>query len=415
MHYHRSRRLILALIFLCSIPLLAQEPGAYEKDALHVLFIGNSYTYFNNLPEMFAKLAEAGHQKKIIYAMQAPGGLRLKDHWTRPETRTALSTSKWDYVVLQDQSTLGTNYYFEGKPRIPSDELFHPYAVDFAKAIKDANAIPVFYLTWARKKVPEDQAALNAAYMRATRETKSIVAPAGLAWAEVEKDDPNINLFYRDGSHPSPAGTYLNACVFYATIFGRSPVGLPSRISGTPVNLDSEKLQTGTTAVLVDLPSAEARKLQQAAWDASVYVRLHGPSMPTTLPPVPTLAPLPTGEKITDANLQGTWTGQILFYPVGPVDMTLRLEPAIIGWNGHLNLQYHVKDSADESLDLTDLKVTDHEITFTDPKSQHVSNLPVHFIGVISATGDLQGTAETSVDKGDDSVKVLGNWKLLRK
>lgn len=415
MRHHRYPRLILALILLCSLPLSAQEPGAYEKDALHVLFIGNSYTYFNNLPEMFAKLAEAGHQKKIIYAMQAPGGLRLKDHWTRPETRTALSTGKWDYVVLQDQSTLGTNYYFEGKPRIPTDELFHPYAIDFAKAIKDANAIPVFYLTWARKKVPEDQAALNAAYMRAARETKSIVAPAGLAWAAIEEHSPSINLFYKDGSHPSPAGTYLNACVFYATIFGRSPVGLPSRISGTPVNLDTEKLQPGTTAVLVDLPSAEARKLQQAAWDASIYVRLHGPSMPTRLPPVPALAPLPAGQPIDEASLRGTWTGQILFYPAGPVDMTLRLEPAITGWNGHLDLQYHTKDISDESLDLTDLKVTDHEITFTDPKSVDVSNLPVHFTAVLSTAGEMQGTAETTVDKGDDSVKVLGNWKLTRK
>ena len=415
MLFRRCPRLILALFLLCTLSLSAQEPGAYEKDALRVLFIGNSYTYFHNLPEIFAKLAEAGHQKKIIYTMQAPGGLRLKDHWARPDTRTALSTGKWDYVVLQDQSTLGTNYYFEGKPRIPSDDLFHPYAVDFAKAIKDAGAIPVFYLTWARKKVPEDQAALNAAYMRATRETKSIIAPAGLAWAEIEKDDPSINLFYRDGSHPSPAGTYLNACVFYATIFGRSPVGLPSRITGTPVNLDTEKLQNGTTAVLVDLPSAEARKLQQAAWDASVYIRLHGPSIPTRLPPVPTLAPLPTSQPIDEASLRGNWTGQILFFPVGPVDMTLRLQPSTTGWTGHLNLQYHAKDIPDESLDLADLKVTDHEITFTDPKSAEVSNLPVHFVGVLSAAGEMQGTAETSVDKGDDSVKVLGNWKLVRR
>jgi hypothetical protein len=415
MFLRRCPQFLLAVLLFCTLSLSAQEPGAYEKDALRVLFIGNSYTYFNNLPEMFSKLAEAGHQKKIIYAMQAPGGFRLKDHWTRTETRTAMSTGKWDYIVLQDQSTLGTNYYFEGKQLIPSDDLFHPYAVDFAKAIKDGGAIPVFFLTWARRKLPEDQSALNSAYMRATRETKSIVAPAGIAWAEIEKDDPSINLFYKDGSHPSPAGTYLNACVFYATIFGRSPLGLPSRISGTPVNLDTEKAQPGATAVLVDLSSAEARKLQQAAWDASVYIRLHGPSIPARLPPVPSLAPLPAGEKIDETNLRGTWTGQILFYPAGPVDMTLRLEPAILGWNGHLDLQYHTKDIPDESVDLKDLKVTDREITFTDPKSVDVSNLPVHFVGVLSATGEMQGTAETSVNKGDESVKVLGNWKLTRR
>jgi hypothetical protein len=407
-------RIAVAVFILCAVS-WAQEPAPTEKPSLHVLFIGNSYTYFNNLPEMLAKLADAGHQKKVIYEMQAPGGLRLKDHWSRADTRQALSYEKWDYVVLQDQSTLGTNYYFEGKPRITTDELFHTYALNLAKAIRDVNAIPVFYLTWSKKAVPEDQAALTAAYTRATRETKSIVAPAGIAWAEVEKDDPSINLFYKDGSHPSPAGTYLNACVFYATLFGRSPVGLPSRISGTPVNLDTEKAEPGKTAVLVDLPPEQARKLQQAAWRASVFIRLHGASLPTKLPPAPSLSALPVGEPITSANLQGTWTGQILFYPAGPVDMTLRLEPALVGWTGHLDLQYHAKDIPDESLDLPDLKITDREITFTDPKSVDVSDLPVHFIAVLTATGEMQGTAETSVEKDDRSVKVLGDWKLTRK
>jgi hypothetical protein len=402
-------------VLACVASWAAQESSPTEKPSLHVLFVGNSYTYFNNLPEMLAKLADAGHQKKIIYEMQAPGGLRLKDHWSRTETRQALSSEKWDYVVLQDQSTLGTNYYFEGKPRIPSDELFHTYALNFAKAIRDVNAIPVFYLTWTKKAVPEDQAALTAAYMRATRETKSIVAPAGIAWAEVEKNDPSINLFYKDGSHPSPAGTYLNACVFYATLFGRSPVGLPSRISGTPVNLDTEKVEPEKTAVLVDLPMAEAHKLQQAAWHASVFIRLHGASLPTKPPPAPSLSALPAGEPIDAANLQGTWTGQILFYPVGPVDMTLRLEPALVGWTGHLDLKYHAKDIPDESLDLTDLKIGEREITFTDPKSVDVSNLPVHFVAILTATGEMQGTAETSVEKDDHSVKVLGDWKLIRK
>ncbi|MDT8070850.1 MAG: hypothetical protein ROO76_22030 [Terriglobia bacterium] len=296
MHHPRFPRLVLAILLLCFLPLRAQEPGAYEKESLRVLFIGNSYTYFNNLPEMFARLAEAGHQKKIVYEMQARGGLSLKDHWNRTATRNALANEKWDYVVLQDQSTLGNNFYFEGKRRIFSDELFHTYAVDFANAIKDAGAIPVFYLTWASKTVPENQAALNAAYMRVTRETKGIVSPVGIAWAEVEKEEPSINLFYRDSSHPSPAGTYLSACVFYATLFGRSPVGLPSRLSVGPVNLYPGTPSPGKNAVLIDLPPAQARKLQQAAWDASVYVRLHGTDIPTTLPPAPAVPATPPGE-----------------------------------------------------------------------------------------------------------------------
>ena len=88
--------LVIAICVLACATVSAQAPpAAYEKPSLRVLFIGNSYTYFNNLPEMLAKLADAGHQKKIIYEMQAPGGLRLKDHWSRAETRQALSSEKW--------------------------------------------------------------------------------------------------------------------------------------------------------------------------------------------------------------------------------------------------------------------------------------------------------------------------------
>ncbi|MGE5110255.1 MAG: hypothetical protein ACM3JB_05310 [Acidobacteriaceae bacterium] len=409
-----QRFLLLLFLLLWSISGWPQESSPSEKPVLRILFIGNSYTYFNNLPEIFAKMAEAGHQKKIVYEMEAPGGLRLKDHWERAATRNALARQKWDYVVLQDQSQLGTNYYFEGKPRIASDELFHTYAVDFAKAIHDAGAIPVLFLTWAKKTIPQDQLALNAAYMRVAKETKSIVAPAGLAWTDVENRYPEIDLFYKDGSHPSQAGSYLNACVFYATIFGRSPVGLPPKISGTPVNLDTEKVETGRTAVLVNLPFREAQKLQEAAWLASVRLRLNGGTLPSALPAVPTLAPLPVGEKLSAENLAGTWSGTIRFYPIGPVDMTLRLQPVGAAWTGHLDLRYHAKDLPDESLEVSDLKVGEDTITFTDPKSADVSNLPVHFTVVVNSAGEMIGHAETSVEKEDRSVKVLGTWKLTR-
>ena len=48
----------------------------------------------------------------------------------------------------------------------------------------------------------------------------------GPAWASVTRDHPEIELWDSDGSHPKPAGTYLAATVFYATIFGMTPRGL---------------------------------------------------------------------------------------------------------------------------------------------------------------------------------------------
>ena len=101
--------LLVVLCFLLPTRIPAQPSGATR-----ILFIGNSYTYFNNLPEIFAKLAQAGHRGKIETRMVAPGGWRLKDHWEKGTARKSLNHERWDFVVLQDQSTLGMHYLGQG-------------------------------------------------------------------------------------------------------------------------------------------------------------------------------------------------------------------------------------------------------------------------------------------------------------
>ena len=152
---HLNRAAISLPIVLCLLvpaTARAQRPGA-----LRDLFIGNSYTYFNDLPEIFAKLAEAGHQGKIEARMIAPGGWRLLDD------------GKWDFVELQ--------------------------AEKWAAHIREKGATPVFFLTWARKSVPEDQPALSYAYVSAAKETRSLVAPVGMAWDALRHEQPSFALF----------------------------------------------------------------------------------------------------------------------------------------------------------------------------------------------------------------------------
>ena len=263
-----SRRWFVASLLAAlawSALLVAEAPPAAQ--ALRLLFIGNSYTYVNNLPEVFAKLAEAGHHE-VETVMVAPGGWRLQDHWDKGEASKVLHGGRWDYVVLQEQSLLGTSLLLDGKPRVKNDEVFRPWADRWAAEISKAGARPVFYLTWARKATPEDQSVLTDAYMRAAKANEALVAPVGVAWAAVRQQHPSIDLFYTDGSHPSAAGTYLAACTFYATIFHASPEGLPAKISGHAVDLATGQVESDRTAVLVDLAPGDAHALQTAAWAA---------------------------------------------------------------------------------------------------------------------------------------------------
>jgi hypothetical protein len=101
-----SRRHFVIILALVVSTLFPKLDSVGRPRTLHVLFIGNSYTYVNNMPEIFKKLALAGNQGDVETTLIAPGGWRLKDHWERGEALKALHEKNWDIVVLQEQSTL---------------------------------------------------------------------------------------------------------------------------------------------------------------------------------------------------------------------------------------------------------------------------------------------------------------------
>jgi|WetSurMetagenome_2_1015567.scaffolds.fasta_scaffold149628_2 hypothetical protein len=259
------RRLLLALV---ALPLWSLGT-VWTAPAPRVLFVGNSYTYFNNLPEMVRVLAKAAGVGDIEVRMVAPGGWRLADHWEKGDARAALDGSRWDFVVLQEQSQLADPQTVDGNPRVGSpDKAFLPAAARWSSAVTSRGAKPVFYMTWARKTAPQDQAALTSAYASAASTGGGLLAPVGLAWKSVREEAQAIELFQPDGSHPSATGSYLAACTLIATLFGRNPVGLPGRLLGTPVNLETGLPEPGRDAILADIPPAQAGILQAAAWKA---------------------------------------------------------------------------------------------------------------------------------------------------
>lgn len=253
----KRRRLLIALL-LCA--LLSSAPAAAitadaNKEKLRVLFIGNSYTYFNNLPEMFAGLAASARPpQQVVTRMVTRGGATLKLHWEMGNALKAIGEGGWDYVVLQDQSTLP----------ITDPATTHRYARLFDAEIKKVGAKTIFFLTWARQHQPENQAKLNDTYLSIARELGARVAPVGIAWAEGFKEDANLALHTEDQSHPNPTGSYLAACVFYAILFDKSPESLSGRVLGR-ASSDDGSVSSDTTE-LVNLGEQEAKRLQRLAW-----------------------------------------------------------------------------------------------------------------------------------------------------
>ncbi len=207
-----------------------------------VLFIGNSLTGANNLPNQFNLLAlSAGKQ---VYVEDATaGGATLNDHLNNLNTISIIQQGNWDYVVLQEQSQL------------PSwandrDSMFYPYAKSLDSIIKLYNPCgqTVFFLTYAHRNGDLDilqnggidsywdmQSRIRDGYMEIADSLEAMVSPVGWAFRECRIQYPNIELYLPDFNHPTDTGTYLAACTFYSTLFQDISSGL-SYIGNMPQN-----------------------------------------------------------------------------------------------------------------------------------------------------------------------------------
>ena len=200
----------------------AQEPtGEEAAPPLHVLFIGNSLTYSNDLPAMFEALAEAaGKPRPFVRAVTGPG-LSLEDQWDRGEAQKAIAVGGWDFVVLQQ----GPSASAEGSL------LLRKYSRRFAELIRAGGARPVLYMVWPSTARRQDFDGVALSYREAAKDVRGLLCPAGETWRAAWKRDPKLALYSPDGLHPTPAGTYAAALTFVEVLYGKSPVGLPAALT----------------------------------------------------------------------------------------------------------------------------------------------------------------------------------------
>ena len=169
-----------------------------------VLFIGNSFTARNDLPGLLAQLVHAGGKGELESELISGGGASLRMHLNKGEAHEHLQASGWDYVVLQEQSTLPVK-----NPKRTGENIR-----EFDAVIKAAQAQTVLYMTWARQNAPETQAALSETYAEVGREIGATVVPVGLAWRDCLESHPDYRP-PRQGPKPSqprrvlPSGLHI--------------------------------------------------------------------------------------------------------------------------------------------------------------------------------------------------------------
>ena len=207
---------------------------------LRILFVGNSYTSRNQLPRLIADLAAAAERPGRIHTEAiVAGGASLRRHWNAGIALRALSGTRWNFVVLQEQSTLP----------LKNPHRYHENVRLFAREIAAHGARMALYLTWSRRSAPDSQDAITRAVRDIATELNALVVPVGCAWQEARRELPHLDLYVEDGSHPSAAGSFLAACVFHCALFDEAP-------------------RAESIAEALKLDPALARRLQAIAWSS---------------------------------------------------------------------------------------------------------------------------------------------------
>ena len=241
-----GRRRRAMSVAACSLVLACGGAGpaqVEEEGGRGVLFVGNSLTYVNDLPEMVRALALAAGDTLRVETVANPDW-SLEDHWNGGAARSAIGRG-WEVVVLQ-----------QGPSALPeSRALLIDYARRFAGEIRAAGARPALYAVWPAYSRAGDFDHAGESYRLAAEAVDGMLFPAGEAWRAAWRADPDLHLYAADGLHPSLAGTYAAALVVYARLLDRSPVGAPSTLT----------LRTG---VVVRIDPAAAAVLQRAAEEA---------------------------------------------------------------------------------------------------------------------------------------------------
>lgn len=250
--------LVACGLCLCSTWALAAENAPTSQPApatrpgrLKVLFIGNSQMSYCDVPAMVQAISESAppDAPRIEAGKALTGGASLQTHWNTRGRR--IEEGHWDAVVIQE-------IYNRDDPD------FSTYAAKFDEAIRHAGSKTVLFATACVTShygkgftFPESTRHLNDIQIAFGKKHGLPVAAAGYAWLRYLGPNPTeaqaLDLYAADKGHPGPKGSYIYACLLYATLTGRSPVGLASEFK-----------QIGKG---IAIPKEDAAKMQQAAWE----------------------------------------------------------------------------------------------------------------------------------------------------
>jgi hypothetical protein len=301
---HVFGRLVLGIVILCcAIAVCAParaRPALPAARPLRVLLVGNSYTKFNMMPRLLSRLSLAVHGVRPLHVdFETHGGYSLRMHWRAGLAVERIRHGHYDFVVLQGHSLSAVDH---------ADEL-DEYAERFEHLIAETGAHTVLYQTWPRKDGSREYAKnehvhsfdematrVDGVYTEIAARLGARLAPVGRAFVRAVANVPGLALYRSDDSHPTPAGSFLAACVLYGALTGEDPRAsgyVPFGSSAT----EAEQIKALAASVLdAQPPTREAPSAPPAPTPATPDVQVA--SLPESAAPLAPGAALEAGTAV---------------------------------------------------------------------------------------------------------------------
>ena len=198
----------------------ATSPGSTPPSGaaadIQLLFMGNSHTAANDLPQMVAAMVRAARPGRSVVAVEAPVWMFLEERAHDAPSLALVRSRPWSAVVLQAQE-----YSSSGLFSYPIDG-----AVDLVKLSRTVGALPVMFPEWPRAGINETQRIYDL-HLSIARAAPACVPPIPQSWDLSLARNPDITLHASDGNHAAAPGSLLAAMIIFTTITGASPATLP--------------------------------------------------------------------------------------------------------------------------------------------------------------------------------------------
>ena len=186
---------------------------------MKILFLGNSHTYFNDMPQVFKEICQAYGIDVDVTMLAFPGvtyGWHLKEKY---HLRFALTYGEYQYIIMQQAS----------HSPCPSMEETLRDGTEIIELARKNGVTPIQTIPWAEERIPQNQEKINRIYQELHRRTGVTLNPVGYVFERLKEELPELSLYWKDGEHASCYGSYVNALTTFSTLFGGDVMRAPTR------------------------------------------------------------------------------------------------------------------------------------------------------------------------------------------